>query len=816
MRMRPGFVTAAALALIADLSEPVLASPNTRLWYASPAQEWTDALPIGNGRLGAMIFGNPVNERMQVNEESVYSGGYRSRVNQNALETLPQVRELLASGRVAEAEKLAKVGLTATPESIRHYETLGEMMLEFDGTSGYDRASYERWVDLETAVAGVVFTVGDTQFRREMFSSYPDNVVVHRLTAEGGSRKLSFNIRVHRPFGGDNSASDYGYNRNGNTTYMVGGTQSSDPIIFASGLTIQTDGDLRAIGEFLLVDNATEATAFFTAATTYRHEDPVAAVNATLAKAVSYSYEELLQRHLDDYQPLFEACTLEIGDEDSSGSHLPTDKRLNAMRAGGKDTGLVSLQFQYGRYMLISSSREGTLPANLQGIWCKDFESAWGSKYTVNINLEMNYWPAEVTNLPGLHHQLFDLLDLMHETGKHTAREMYNASGWMSHHNTDLWGDTAPEDRYLPATYWTLSSAWLSTHILEHYYYSGDADFLRSKLGILSDAILYYLDTLQPYEAGGETYLVTSPSVSPENTYKLPDGTSTSMAIGPACDFQILRELFTGFLDAVSALGDDHPVEASFLERIEETLGRFPPHQISTRYPGVLQEWLEDFEESEPGHRHITHLYALHPGSQIPPPGAPGHNKTIWDAARRTLEYRLENGGAGTGWSRAWTINWFARLLDGAELEEHVFHFFNSSVYNNLFDAHPPFQADGNWGFTSGVAEALLQSHMRYEDGVREVWLLPALPPGWSSGSVTGLVARGGFVFDLEWEAGRLSSFKMKSRLGGDVVVRFGVGGAARGRVSTDGGLEARDGGDNKVRVTTERDGVYEFDIGWD
>lgn len=388
----------------------------------------------------------------------------------------------------------------------------------------------------------------------------------------------------------------------------------------------------------------------------------------------------------------------------------------------------------------------------------------------------------------------------------------------MSHHNTDLWGDTAPEDRYLPASYWTLSSAWLATHLLEHYWYSGDQEFLNSKIEILSDAIQFYLDTLQEYDLHGTKYLVTSPSVSPENTYRLPDGSSTSMTIGPACDFQILRDLFLGFINAVATL-DSSPVKKSFIEKIESTIGRFPPQQISSRYPGVFQEWIEDFQEAAPGHRHISHLYALYPGSEIPPPDAPGHNKTLWDAARATLDYRLKNGGAGTGWSRAWTINWFSRLRDQKALGENIFQFFKSSVYPNLFDAHPPFQADGNWGFTAGVAEALLQSHVRDEDGVRHVWLLPTLPEKWTSGKVTGLVARGGFVFDLSWKNGKLTSFKMKSKLGGQIEVVYGSSDDAQGRLEPQNSslrtLQADDE-ENTVTLKTEADKEYEFDVHWE
>lgn len=381
--MRFSKTSVASLAAIATQAAAV--NPNTRLWYTAPAVDWTDALPIGNGFIGAMIFGNPFEERMQINEDSVYSGGFRSRVNQDALEVLPEVRDLLASGDVADAQTMAKIGLTATPQSTRHYETLGEMMLEFVGTRNYNKNSYQRWLDLETAIAGVNFTVGQTSYRREMFASFPDKVIVHHITAEGGDQKLAFNVRVHRPFPGGNSASDKGYNLGGDTVYMIGGTQSNEPIIFGTGLTVKTDGTVRAIGESLVISNATEATLFLAAATSYRHEDPIAAIDETLNKAVEYSYDELRQRHLEDYQPLFKACTLELGGEGTTGSDLPTNKRVNATQAGGNDPGLVALQFQYGRYMLIGSSREGSLPANLQGIWCADWGTAWGSKYTVNI-----------------------------------------------------------------------------------------------------------------------------------------------------------------------------------------------------------------------------------------------------------------------------------------------------------------------------------------------------------------------------------------------------------------------------------------------
>ena len=673
----------------------------------------------------------------------------QDRLNQNASQAVTEVRQLLVDEHVEEAEKLADLGLVSTPQSQRFYQTLGNIEIYFDGgLDSYTNGSYERWLDLDDAIAGVQFSVNDTRIKRELFASAPDAVVVHKMTAENGG-KLSFQMRVNRMQDNINTASDKSFNRGGNSVFMTGAAGASNPIVFAAGLTAQTDGNLKTWGEFLVVDNATEAVIFFAATTTFREPDPVAAIEKTFAEARQYTYDELRQRHVDDYQGIYNSCSLELGSPNSNTSvaTLPTNERINATQNGATDLGLITLQFSYGRYLLISSSRPGTLPANLQGIWNEDYESAWGSKYTININTEMNYWSAEVTNLQSLHNPLFDHIEKVRVNGEVVARDMYNSSGWVVHHNTDIHGDAAPQDRYPPASYWTLTPAWLCTHILEHYVYNQNQSFLIEKLPTLNGAIQFYLDTLQPYNRNGTNYLVTNPSTSPENYYYTPANATGSMAVGPTCDFQILRELFNGYQHAVSTLPSG-TVDPTFLETLTKTLARFPPPQISKRYPGVLQEWIHDYEEAEPGHRHISHLYALYPGTQIPPPGAPNHNETMWTAARRTLELRLQNGGAGTGWSRAWTINWYARLLNGTALADNVFEFFNQSTYPNLFDAHPPFQIDGNFGFTSGVAEALMQSHFvdSEDEGTREVWLLPALPEKWSEGHVKGLVARGGWV----------------------------------------------------------------------
>lgn len=792
------------------------AAADSRLWYNRPAEIWTEALPIGNGRLGAMIYGLPDAETIQVNEESVWSGGPIDRLNQNASQAVTEVRQLLFDEHVEEAEKLADLGLVSTPQAMRFYQTLGNIEIYFDGgLDQYTNGSYKRWLDLDDAVAGVSFSVNDTRIQRELFASAPDDVMVHRLTAENGG-KLGFQMRVNRQQDGINTASDKGFNRGGNSVFLTGAAGGSNPINYAAGLTVQTDGNLKVWGEFLVVENATEAIAMFAATTTYRESDPVAAIERAFDRARQHTYEDLRQRHIEDYQGIFNSCSLELGNPNSNSSvaTLPTNERINATQNGETDLGLIALQFSYGRYLLISSSRPGTLPANLQGIWNEDYESAWGSKYTININTEMNYWPAELTGLSTLHRALFDHIEKVRVNGESVAREMYNATGWVVHHNTDIHGDAAPQDRYPPASYWTLTSAWLCTHILEHYFYTYNQTFLTEKLPTLTGAIQFYLDTLQPYDSNGTTYLVTNPSTSPENSYYTPANASGSMTFGPTCDFQILHELFAGFKYAISTLPDG-AVDSTFLDSLDTTISQFPPAQISTRYPGVLQEWIHDYEEAEPGHRHISHLYALHPGTQIPPPNAPGHNETMWNAAIRTLEYRLENGGAGTGWSRAWTINWYARLLNGTALADNIYEFFNQSTYPNLFDAHPPFQIDGNFGFTSGVAEALLQSHFVDEDGVREVWLLPALPEEWSKGNVQGLVARSGFVVSVQWDNGRVQKVNVESRLGGKVRFRFDVGERGGGRVSSESqSLDEEE--DGWFALSTEEGEKYEFEVNWD
>ncbi|EDU42557.1 hypothetical protein PTRG_09506 [Pyrenophora tritici-repentis Pt-1C-BFP] len=733
-------LTTLSLAAISGLASLASASDNTRLWYKTPAQSsaWTNALPIGNGRLGAMVFGIPLQERIALNEETIWSGGQQDRIGQDSPQTVSEVRDLLAQGRAGDAEKLANMGMMGTPQSCRNYQPLGDMDIFFDGTTGYDNATYKRWLDVDTALAGVQFQVNGTLYEREMFVSAPDDVFVHHLKATG-SGKLSFQIRVHRPDKGGNEAADHEWNANG-LAYMTGGAGGIDPIVFTTALAVQSDGHVKNLGPFIVVENATEATAIFAASTSYRHNDTRAAVESTIQQARQHTYEELRQRHIADYAPLYNASVLDLSGSDLKASSLPTDARINATREGASDPALTALSYNYGRYLLIASSRAGNLPSNLQGIWNKEFAPQWGSKYTVNINLQMNYWPAEVTSLSSLHEPLFDLLDLM---------------------RTD-----------------------------EHYWYTGDKAFLASKLDVVTEAIAFYLDILQPYSINGTQYLVTNPSVSPENSYLDADNNTYHFDIAPTCDIEILNELFTNYLNAVATL-PNYTVDSTFLTRIRDTQAQLPPYRYSKRYPGTLQEWMQDYEQAELGHRHVSHLYALYPGTQILPPGAPGYDAKLFNAAAGTLEGRLSHNGAGTGWSRAWTINWYARLQNSTAVAGNVYQFFNTSVYNNLMDVNEGvFQIDGNLGFVSGVAEALIQSHIVDAEGVREVWLLPVLPEQWNTGSVNGLAARGGFVFDITWADGAISKMKMESRVGGTVVLRYkgGSGNSTTTRLETKAG----------------------------
>ena len=718
-------------------------NPSTELYYNSPAADWNDALPVGNGRMGGMVFGKPTDELIQLNEDSLWSGGFRNRNNPKAYDNLEKIRTLIREEKTTEAEELCADAFYGTNENQRHYQPLGDLHI-WQGVGEYE--GYVRSLSLDTAVCVTSFTSCGVKYTRTVIASHPDEVIIVHFSADKKG-SISFVSAI--------DGRDDNYDKNEAYDDKTVLFTVSDGIPYACAITVRAKGgQCGTDANRLFCKEADEADIIIAAQSAWRTGDYEKKAVNQAKTAARKPYEKLLDRHISDYRSLFDRCSLTLSPVGESITK-PTDERLADVKNGVYDNELAAMYFNFSRYLMIAGSREGTLPLNLQGIWNKDMWPAWGGKYTININTEMNYWGALMQNLPECCMPLYDHIERMRENGRVTARSMYRCRGAVCHHNTDIWGDTAPQDKWLPGTLWPMGLAWLCTHIWEHFLFTRDEDFLAEKFDTLVESAEFFLDYLTENDDG---CLVTNPSVSPENTYYATNGRTGTLCSGPSMDSQILYTLFSAVIGAYDIVGGGE--YAKTVSDIRAARDRLPKPQIG-KY-GQIMEWARDYDEVEPGHRHISQLYALYPADMISPVKTP----ELAAAARATLERRLSHGGGHTGWSRAWIINMWARLFDGEKVGENIQALLAHSTSINMFDMHPPFQIDGNFGGGAGIGEAVFQS----ECG--ELHFLPALPPMWKSGSVKGLRARGGFEVSFDWAEGSLSSAKIISLAGQSAVIR--------------------------------------------
>lgn len=747
-----------------------------KLWYDQPAHVWTEALPLGNGRLGAMLYGNPAAEQLQLNEETIWAGRPNNNPSPEAREWLPKIRELVLAGKYKEAQDLCTAHVKSKTNQGMPYQPFGDLRLNFPGHTRY--TNYYRELSLDSARAVVRYEVDGVRFQRETFTSFPDQVVITRVTASQPG-KVTFNATMTSPH------QDVIITSEGNDITLEGVSSLHEAlkgkVQFQGRTTVKTRGGVVNNRDGVLtVEHADEAIIYTSIGTNFNNYkditgDYIARAKDYLAKAVGKDYADAKDRHVKYYEQFQNRTSLHLGED--RYADVPTDKRVENFKQTN-DAFLVATYFKFGRYLLICSSQPGGQPANLQGIWNDKLFPSWDSKYTCNINLEMNYWPAEVTNLTDLNEPLFRLIREVSETGKESAQVMYGSDGWVLHHNTDIWRVTGAIDNS-PSGMWASGGAWLCQHLWQHYLYTGDEEFLRKAYPILKGAALFFDQVMIKEPTHG--WLVMCPSNSPENTHAGSDNKATTAA-GCTMDNQLVFDLWHAVIRSSEILGED----ADYAAHLKSRLTELPPMQVG-RW-GQLQEWMFDWDNPDDQHRHVSHLYGLFPSNQISPYRTP----ELFDAARTSLIHR---GDPSTGWSMGWKVCLWARLLDG----DHAYKLITDQLtlvrnekkkggtYPNLFDAHPPFQIDGNFGCTAGIAEMLMQSY----DGF--IYLLPALPSVWKEGEVKGLVARGGFELDITWKEGKVSRLVVKSRLGGNCRLR------SLNRLSGKGLSKARGENDNPL-----------------
>lgn len=699
---------------------------NNILSFSGPASDWNEAFPIGNGRMGAMVFGGVATELLQLNEDSIWYGTPKDRVNPSAKQKLPEIRKAVDEGRIADASDLCALALSGIPDTQSHYEPLCNLYILFDhADSTY--TDYSRQLDVEKSEVRIRYTKDGVNYKRSVIASFPDRVIAYRISSDKEGQ-ISFRTQLAR---GDitwdfrsfreqiyrnpgyNTLVDSICNSSDNTTILTGRCGGTGSLQFACEIKVITSGgSIEPIGNTLVVNNSDDALILVAASSEFYEKNLKEYLDNVLYSAAQKGGGRIWEDHIKDYSSLYNRTSLTLPSEEWD----------------------VVRMFNFGKYLTISASREGSQPLNLQGIWNKDFNPMWGSKFTININTEMNYWPCETLDLPECHLPLFDLLERMKPRGEEVAQKMYGMRGFAAHHNTDIWGDCAPQDTCLSSTYWVLGAAWLCLHIWDHYKFTRDEDFLREHFDTMLQAAVFIVD----YSFIDNGYLVLSPTLSPENEYELPNGEKGSICKGASMDDQIIKELFESVLSAEEII----KTGASEISEIKEKLKLIKP--VTVGKDGRIMEWHEEYKETDPGHRHISHLFGLFPGNSI--------TEEYYEAAYKTLEKRLESGSGHTGWSRAWIINLYAAMGKGDEAYKHLRLLMDNSLLPNLFDNHPPFQIDGNFGLVSGIVRMLLG---------RQGEELPALPKAWKDGAVKGFKIAGGLKIDLVWKDYKVVSKKL-------------------------------------------------------